>query len=331
MQDDGVMRLALVAVAAVFAAFFGLAVLAGAAVQIVAGGTEGISTDARTLWWVPLVAQATAGTAVPQPLELGLIATESGGNYTATDDDANGTVDAGLAQINSGPQPADPHWAALGLSGNPYAPAANVAASVRVLAADLAANGSLSAALYAYNGGTPSNGLQYDPAYAPKILAAADALDAGPHVYAWPVGSQVTKGTLGFIGGGLWEAAPLAGTSPGTTWVLVTAAAPTGAPHSLGSHTWRPLLPPSTVTATVDGQAVVAQPSTAAPKGLAGLTPPDSAYWWFPVPLSTAETTAAVTATWTETTPPPTGCSGCQPTKQTITDSTTIHIREQEG
>ena len=86
------------------------------------GGTAappGVSTLGRVAPWLPLVQADAQRYGVPAALELGLIAHESGGDYLATAQDPNGTTDAGLGQINSGPTPADPHWAEFGLKPTP--------------------------------------------------------------------------------------------------------------------------------------------------------------------------------------------------------------------
>lgn len=296
------LKIGAVIAAAAFAVFIGFVVLAGAAVSVVAGGAQGVSPRALTLLWLPAVQQPAQAAGIPSALELGVLQAASGGNYLTVKAAAGGTTDAGLGQINSGASPADAGWTGVGLTtSNPYTPAANIAASIRLLAGDVTqANGSVTAGLDTYAammaglGGTPS------ATFASDVLSAASGFEAGPVLDAWPVGGQQKRGTFGFIGGGTWLAPAVAGT--GQTWVIVTAAAPAGASRQYGGQTWTGLVTPSSVTATVNGSPVTARPSGAAPKALQQATPPDSSFWWLPVPVSTSGTTQVqIVAAWTYT------------------------------
>ena len=253
----------------------------------------------RTALWLPLVQRIAAPYALPAALELGLIAHESHGDYQAQDPDANGTVDAGLTQINSGPAPGHPHWAEYGLTQNPAAPAANVAAGSRILAADVQRYGDVRQALLAYNAGTPADGLRYAPRYPGDVLAYARQLQAGPVVAAWPTGGGWTAT------GGAWRApAP----SPGATaYIVVTAIAPSDATEHYAGQRWAALQQAAAVTVRVGGQTLMANTSASAPFDLQTAMPPDSFYWWVGIPIAPGETTrAGVTALWNR---PPSGAA----------------------
>lgn len=288
MPDEGVSPLWLAVGAAV-----GLLVLLVALLGGLRGtaAPPGVSTLGRVALWLPLVQTEAQTFGVPAALELGLIAHESGGDYLATAQDPNGTTDAGLGQINSGPTPADPHWAEFGLRVNPFDPAENVAASVRILAGDLAQNGGhVQAALYAYNAGSASAGLRFDTGYASAVLAASAQVEAGPILAAWPVGAQP-------VPSGAWRAPATAG--PEATYVVITAMAPAELPASGSRPRWLPLLAPSGVTAAVNGSAVEVEPSSTAPQGLQALMPPAASYWWLVAPVTAAGgTVVTVQATW---------------------------------
>ena len=302
MDGDGLSKIGAIVAAAVFAVFIGFVVIAGAVVSVVAGGAKGVSPQGLTLLWLPEVQQQAQAAGIPSALDLGVVQQASGGNYLTAKAAAGGTTDAGLGQVNSGASPADAGWTGAGLTANdPYTPAANIAASIRLLAGDVAhAGGSVTAGLGAYAaamagpGGTPA------ASFASNVLSAASGFETGPRLYAWPVGGEQKKGVLGFIGGGTWLAPAVAGT--GQTWVIVTAEAPVGHGRTYGGQTWTGLVAPTAVTATVDGSPVTGQPSAAAPKALQQATPPSSSYWWLPVPISTSPpTTVQLTATWTYT------------------------------
>jgi len=123
---------------------------------------------------------------IPQPLFLALIAHESGGNWQAVNQNSNGTTDAGLCQINS------VNWGAYGLSDNPFNLASNVGAGASILGQALSRYTDFTKALYAYNGGTPQNGMTYNPTYAPTIMAIFNNLQATPAiaVYVPPLSSE---------------------------------------------------------------------------------------------------------------------------------------------
>lgn len=287
MQEQGTSPL--VWVGAVLAALFLLlmAVLGGVTATAQADGTTVLG---RLALWLPLVTQQADAAGLPPVLELGLIAQESGGDYQAATADPNGTVDAGLGQINSGPQPADAHWAEYGLAADPFGPTANVAASVRILAADITGNqGQVAAGLWAYNGGSAANGRASDPQYVPDVMGFVDAMESAPVLAVWPA--------AGSLSGGVWSAAPSAGN--GEAFFVVTAMAPAGRPFQWAGMQWWPMVPPLTLSATVGGQAVALQESGVAPVALSGLMPPASAFWWFAAPVGAAPVHVAVRASWT--------------------------------
>lgn len=246
----------------------------------------------RVALWLPLVHDAAAPFGLPDALELGLISRESGGNYLSTLDDTNGTTDAGLGQINSGPHPANLHWVAFGLLPNPYDPTRNVAASVQILAADIRGNGGdVSSGLYAYNGGTAADGERYAPGYAPAVLAAAQALDTTAELALWPVaGHEVAHG------GDTWLAPASAGS--GLAYIIVAASAPVGDPLLFGGRAWTPLAAPSRLTATVAGAAVTVRSSFEAPGDLQALMPSGAAYWWLVAPISASPIPVSIQAAW---------------------------------
>ena len=285
MSQDGTSPLVLVG--AVVAALFLLLVAILGALSGTAQA-QGSVLGAVALW-LPLVTAQAESAGIPPVLEMGLIAHESGGNYQATADDPNGTVDAGLGQINSGPQPADAHWAALGLLPDPFDPSKNVAASVGILAADIAGNGgSVTAGLYAYNGGTATNGEKFDPAYAPDVLRYVQEIQTAGTLAVWPAGGVLQQG--------VWSAPLSAGN--GEAFFLVTAMAPVGKPLTWDGMQWFGLAPAFSLGATVGGLAVPLQPDAAAPAALQGIVPPDAAFWWFVAPVTSAPVTVTVRATF---------------------------------
>ncbi len=225
------------------------------------------------LWlWVPLVTTTADAAHIPPDLALAVVAHESGGNWQAENDDSNGTVDAGLMQINSA------NWATYGLAANPFSPTANVRAGVSILANALAANGgNVPAALETYNAGSAAAGALYDPQYAGDVARELAAIEAGPHLSATPL--------------------PVEGK---TQAILITAWAPYGpAQHAYG-ETWPALVPPQTLA--LSAPQPVVQPLTpcgTAAKGVTGGVLPGSASCWVVV-LSLGQT-AAVTATWDHT------------------------------
>ena len=302
MDGDGLSKIGAIVAAAVFAVFIGFVVIAGAVVSVVAGGAKGVSPQGLTLLWLPEVQQQAQAAGIPSALDLGVVQQASGGNYLTAKAAAGGTTDAGLGQINSGASPADAGWTGDGLTtSDPYNPAANLAASVHLLAGDVAqAGGTVTQGLGLYAAAMAGPGAAPSATFAPGAISAADSFESGPVLNAWPVGGQQKRGAFGFIGGGQWLAPAVNGS--GSTWVIVTAAAPVGASRQYGGQTWTGLVAPTAVTATINGSPVTVQPSSAAPKALQQATPPDSAYWWLPVPDSTSTpTTVQLTATWTYT------------------------------
>lgn len=287
VPDEGVSPLVLIA-----GAVAGLVVLLVALLGELRGtaAPPGVSTLGRVALWLPLVQTDAQKYGVPAALELGLIAHESGGDYLAAAQDPHGTTDAGLGQINSGPAPGDAHWVAFGLQSDPCNPALNVAASVRILAGALAQNGGhVQAALYAYNAGSAAAGLALNPAYAPTVLKAAARIEAGPILAAWPVGGRR-------LPGGRWVAPTAA---PHAAYVGIAAMGPAQAPASGGRPRWLPVLPPGSITATVNRAAVEVQPSSVAPRALQALMPPEAAYWWLAAPVTTTRATVlTVNASW---------------------------------
>ena len=252
----------------------------------------GVPVLGRTALWLALVQRAGASYGVPAALELGLIAHESHGDYLAVDRDHNGTQDAGLAQINSGPAPGYPHWAEYGLTEDPYDPAANVAASLRILSANVQHYGDVRLALLAYNAGSPANGSRFAPGYAGDVLSYAQALQSGPEVAAWQVG-----------GGGEAPGGPSAGVSSaasGTAYIVATAVAPTGPTVRYGGRDWTGLEPADAVSVRYGDRTVTAQASALAPWDLDRAMPPASSYWWVRVPMEAGggAGSARVTAVW---------------------------------
>lgn len=233
----------------------------------IAAGTATPGAAALLGLWAPLVDTQATAAGIPASLELGIVAHESGGDYLAVDIDPDGTVDAGLGQINS------LHWAQLGLAADPFDPALNVAASVDILAAALQAHpGHPRTALEAYNG--------FGPDYAAQVLAAVGALAAAPQVAAWPIDGQSVAG--------VWQVPDTAG--DGRAYLLVTAF------DVQGSR----LAAPNQVTATQGGRPLALATAASAPSALRLLTPPDAAYWWTVarLPVAGPPTDVGVTAVW---------------------------------
>lgn len=107
---------------------------------------------------------------IPQTLMLALITHESSGDWESTNQNSNGTLDAGLCQINSA------NWPKYNLSSNPYDVTRNLSASTSILNTALQTYGNEEDALYAYNAGNPTNGKLYNPSYAPTIEAIKEQL-----------------------------------------------------------------------------------------------------------------------------------------------------------
>ena len=139
-------------------------------------GGEAQAPPALGFWATGLVAHDAATANVPAALVLAVMDHESGGDWTASHRNGNGTTDAGLMQVNSA------NWTAYGLGSDPYAPASNVRAGVAILAADLAGHpGNVGAALEAYNAGAGVAGRVFDPGYAGAVLADVQSIEAaGP-------------------------------------------------------------------------------------------------------------------------------------------------------
>ncbi|MDR3601350.1 MAG: lytic transglycosylase domain-containing protein [Desulfosporosinus sp.] len=130
------------------------------------GGQNFATYPAYALAYADAVQQVlTQHVTIPQPLFLALIAHESGGNWQAVNNqNTNGTTDAGLCQINS------VNWAKYGLTNNPFNVPLNIQAGATILGQALGQYNDFSQALYAYNGGTASNGRTYNPSYAPAVM-----------------------------------------------------------------------------------------------------------------------------------------------------------------
>ena len=256
----------------------------------VAGGTAPVPTPYLVSLWTPLVEENAARYGIPPQLDLGLIAHESGGDWLAAGEDPNGTVDAGLQQVNSS------HWAAYGMQRDPYDPPTNVSAGLNILAAALNEYpGDLQGALEAYNG--------FGSGYAAAVLGEVAGIDRGPQVFAWPVEARIARGLLGFLGGGQYLAPASAG--PRRAYLIAAALCPCGDLYTWDGMNWTPLRLPQQVTvgyrAPGQGRAPpqpMALPGTA-PGDLQLVTPPGSRYFWTTVPIQPdAATDVTVTATW---------------------------------
>lgn len=146
-------------------------------IELVAFPASSVANPAYPLAYADVVSSALANHPnITQSLFLALITHESGGNWRAFNRNTNGTNDAGLCQINSA------NWGKYGLTQDPYSPSQNIAAGVAILADALQQYGDELDALYAYNAGTPANGKQYNPTYAPGI-EAVKAQISGSSIY----------------------------------------------------------------------------------------------------------------------------------------------------
>jgi hypothetical protein len=264
---------ALLAVVSVMLAPFALGgALAGGATT--GGGVQ--VPPALGFWATGLVAQDAAAANVPAALVLAVMDQESGGDWTASHRNGNGTTDAGLMQVNSA------NWTAYGLGSDPYAPASNVRAGVAILAADLAGHpGNVGAALEAYNAGPGVAGRVFDPGYAGAVLADVQTIEAGPHLAAAPL------------------ALPAVGA--GRQAIVITAFAPFGrTPQAFDGQKWPGLVPPRTMTATAGGQAVTLWPLASAPAAVRILLPQDASGW---VAAAPAGQPVTATATWVRALP----------------------------
>jgi|GEM_PF-2171461 len=244
-----------------------------------AGGGNGIPPSSRLGLWLPVVESEAGRAGIPPVLELGLISWESGGVWTATNVNSNGTTDAGLVQLNS------VNWPRLGLTKDPYDPQRNVAAGVSMLAAAAARYpGDVAAALEAYNAGSAARGYIFAPEYASRVLQAVNGIEAGPTLGVWPLGGS--EGTSG------WQAP--ATPEPGQITFVVSAFAPLGPSQTFDGQQWPGLVPPSTLAATAP-----LSPCAGAPKALTDLLPPGASCWYATVPVLPGQTVSlSVTATW---------------------------------
>jgi hypothetical protein len=139
------------------------------------GGQSFATYPAYALAYADAVQQVlTQHPNVPQPLFIALIAHESGGNWQASNQNSNGTTDAGLCQINS------VNWAQYGLTANPFNIPLNIQAGTTILGQALSQYNDFSQALYAYNGGTAANGEKYNPSYAPDVMGLYTQLQSTP-------------------------------------------------------------------------------------------------------------------------------------------------------
>lgn len=139
---------------------------------------------------------------IPQPLYLALIAYESGGNWRAVNNtNTNGTTDAGLSQINS------VNWTRYGLAENPFDVRLNIQAGAAILGQAISWYKDFKQALYAYNGGTPSNGQTYNPSYAPAVLGEFVQLQTTPAfaVFVPAISGQPMTIVAAEQGGSPWQ------------------------------------------------------------------------------------------------------------------------------
>ena len=240
------------------------------------GGAASVPADLG-FWATGLLTQEANAVGVPPVIALAVMDHESSGQWTATGHNPDGSVDAGLMQINSR------NWSHYGLNGNPYDPAGNIQGGLTILAGYLSKHpDDVAAGLEAYNAGTAERGQRYDPGYASAVLADAKAIEAGPHL------------AVAQFGGG---ALPVAGA--GRQAVLVTAFAPFGPATTAYSQSWPGLVAPDSLTATAGGQAVDLTPCDQAPDVIQHLLPPDASCF---VAIAAAGQPVTVTATWHKTT-----------------------------
>jgi hypothetical protein len=258
------------------------------------GGAPSASVPAVLGLWEPLAAQDAAAAGLPAVLVLGVMDHESAGQWTAEDDDSDGTTDAGLMQVNS------QNWADYGLSSDPYAPSANVSAGVAILRKALSATGeNVAAALEAYNAGTAAAGMQYDPEYAPDVMADVAAIEAGPQL------------SVGLLGGG---AQVLSGARQA---VIITAYAPFGPTTTAYGQSWPALVPPATLSAKAGATPLAETLCGSAPVAVRQLLPPDAGC---SVVVTTSGASVTVTATWRRTVTRQDG----QPQTTTTTEPVTL-------
>lgn len=118
----------------------------------------------HTLAYLTVINNNAKAHGVPPLWMISVIAHESGGNWLATNSNSNGTIDAGLSQINS------VNWDTYGLTDDPYEVNKNLSTSATILGKNLKMyQANIENALYAYNGGTAENGKNYNPDYVPKV------------------------------------------------------------------------------------------------------------------------------------------------------------------
>lgn len=146
------------------------------------GGETGGGDIGNTLAYLKPITQQAQDNGIPPLWSIADVAWESSGNWLATNDNTNGTTDAGLCQINS------VNWSSYGLEEDPYDITKNLKAGARILGSALKRYGNIEDALYAYNGGTPDNGKRYNPSYVPNVsymyqLLVTNDLIARVHSY----------------------------------------------------------------------------------------------------------------------------------------------------
>lgn len=128
-------------------------------------GGESPGDLGNTLAYLSSINDQSAAHRVPPLWAIASVAWESGGEWLATNDNANGTTDAGLGQINSS------NWQTYRLSDDPWDVMKNLNAAETILGNALKQYGTIEDALYAYNAGTPENGRRYNPAYVSNVSA----------------------------------------------------------------------------------------------------------------------------------------------------------------
>lgn len=131
-------------------------------IVVILGGSKDENLG-DTLAYLTPINQAAKANGVPPLWAIADIAWESCGDWKATNSNTNGTIDAGLSQINNS------NWPSYGLVDNPYDVNKNINAGQSILGNALRQYGNIEDALYAYNGGTPANGRKYNPDYVPKV------------------------------------------------------------------------------------------------------------------------------------------------------------------
>lgn len=146
------------------------------------GGETGGGDVGNTLAYLKPITQQAQDNGIPPLWSIADVAWESSGNWLATNDNTNGTTDAGLCQINS------VNWSSYGLEDDPYDITKNLKAGTKILGSAFKRYGNIEDALYAYNGGTPDNGKRYNPGYFPNVsyiyqLLQSNYLIARVHSY----------------------------------------------------------------------------------------------------------------------------------------------------